>query len=142
MIRYHRTPPARLQIAPWRPAGLRSPSQLGTAGAGSLIGAIINGAVAITMATIQIAMTMRAEAAADREWRHEQSRIKERMEAEARRVEEETTDLAARLDAINDDTGVFPIGGMFTGLSPYTPYILAGVAGLGLVIVLKRRKKS
>jgi hypothetical protein len=94
------------------------------------------------MATIQIVMAERAEASADRRWRREQAALQEARADDFRRMQDENKQLHDDLAAINDDTGIFPTGNMFAGLSPYTPYIIAGVAALGLVIVLKGRKKQ
>ena len=142
MIRYYRPAPAQCQVAPWRPAGLGSPSQLGTAGAGALIGAIIQGAVTLTMATIQIVMAERSEAAAGRRVHREQAALQEARAEEYARMQDENRRLQGDLALINEDIGIFPTGDTLAGLSPYAPYAIAGLAAIGLAIFLKRRKKS
>jgi len=142
MIRYYRPAPAQCQVAPWRPAGLGSPSQLGTAGAGALIGAIIQGAVTLTMATIQIVMAERSEAAAGRRFRREQAALQEARAEEFARMQDENRRLQGDLALINEDIGIFPTGDMLAGLPSYAPYAIAGIAALGLIVLLKRRKKS
>jgi len=127
---------------PYLPAAsLSGPSRLGSLGTQG-IAAIIQGAVNVTLAAVQIAYTEYQERRARRQWERDQARIDEEREQELRRMEQQNAALRANLDRIIGGSTTSPTGsGTTTALSApsWTPYALAGGGALLLVLLLRRK---